>query len=130
MIPDPESYTKAAERGLNVVERISRYLLELWKSQRYELLAINGMDLNGSSNYAGSWLIETQSRLAKRRTRWKIQLDGPRRWPQVQEFWQMPCGRRLYILQKAKISGRRRLLFGTICDGAQLRMWAEEQPAS
>jgi hypothetical protein len=119
---DPESFSKAAERTWNLLTTIIRSARRSWQSQHYEVLLKNNMEMHEGNEPVR---IETQSRWLKRKRVWRTQFDGRRLWVQVEEFWQLPRGRRLYICQTEKIDGRRRVLFKITSQNRPLFIWAE-----
>jgi hypothetical protein len=120
---DPESFPKAAERSWDLLCRISGNARGLLRNQRYEVLLINNMEMD---NGTGQTFIETQSRWRKKKTVWQTQFAERPLWVQVETFWSMPTGRRLYISQSEKIEGRRRVLFRMTVHNRPLFVWAEE----
>ncbi|MFZ0735657.1 MAG: hypothetical protein WA002_15495 [Candidatus Acidiferrales bacterium] len=123
-ILNPESFPKAVERTLNIFQRVSRAITRFWHSSRYEILLKNNMELH--EIVPTQSLIETQSRILKRKTIWQVQFDERPLWMQIEAFWSMPAGRRLYICQTVRIEGRRRVLFGMTVHNRPLLLWAEK----
>lgn len=120
---DLQGIIQVAEWILALPARLARPARAMLRSQRYELLSQNMMEMDGRG-------IETQSRMRKRKTVWQVDLQPPPPWGQMQGFWSMPAGTRLYIRRRARIDGRRRVLFGTAAVGGNFRFWAEKAQSS
>jgi hypothetical protein len=120
---DIKGILQAGERIILLVPRVAGSIRTLLRSQRYEHLSENMMEMDARGKKES---IESQSRLLKRPSLWRLQFVDSPRWAQIEEFWSMPAGTRLYIEQRATINGRRRTLFGLVANGSPLRFWAEK----
>lgn len=110
---------KTAEQAWNLLLRVTQANHGIWARQHYEIFSRNWMEMDAKS-------IETQSRLRKNKTVWRVQFEGRPLWVQIQTFWSLPAGTPLYVCRTVKNGGRqKRVLFRTNTGARELWIWAE-----